>query len=175
VSATIHWSIAALLLAQFPVGFYFHSLDHGAAREQWFTWHKTIGLAVLLLTIFQLGWRILWRPPPPPRGVPRWQLRLVATSHVAFYFLLLIIPLSGLLAVSAWFREEGVTHILGGLTIPVIPGVSRDLGNLGEEQHKFFVGLLLWLIALHVAAAAKHQLFPRTRPNLASRMPPFRL
>ena len=174
MAASLHWITAGLLLAQFPVGYYFHSLDHGQAREAWFAWHKTIGLVILLLTLVRLSWRILHNPPSLPSELQRWRRRLIVAGQFSFYFLLIALPLSGILAVSAWFRSEGFFYLLGDLPFPVIPAVSRDLGNFGEEQHKFFVSLLLWLIVLHLAGAVRHHLSRRPDSPMRGRMPPFR-
>lgn len=169
IAAMLHWMTAGLLLAQFPIGYYFHSLDHGQTREAWFAWHKTIGLLVLLLTLARLTWRIQHKPPPLPTELPQLQRRLIAASQISFYFLLVALPLSGLLAVSAWFREEGFFKLLGNIPFPVIPGVSRDLGNFGEEQHKFFVTLLLWLIIFHVAGALWHHFSSQSGSHVRDR------
>jgi cytochrome b561 len=53
----------------------------------------------------------------------------------------------------------------------VIPGVSRETGDLAGEVHELAAYTLVALILLHVAAALKHQFVDRWRGS--ARMPPF--
>ena len=51
----IHWITALLLVTQVYVGFTFHDMPRGPERGEWFTWHNTIGAAILLLALARLG------------------------------------------------------------------------------------------------------------------------
>ena len=61
--------------------------------------------------------------------------------------------------------------MLGGIEVPVIPGVSRETGEMAGEVHEISAFLLVALILLHVGAALKHQFLDRWRGS--ARMPPF--
>jgi cytochrome b561 len=169
-AALLHWLMAALVLLQIYVGWTFHHMERGPARGEWFLWHKTIGVTILLLALVRLGWRLMHRPPPFPPELPRWQ-RLAATwNHRAFYFLIIILPLTGLTAISDG-AESATTSLQFGLAFPLIPGVPEALGDLMGDAHEWLVKLTIALLALHVAAALKHQLFDRNR--MTGRMPPL--
>ena len=171
VSVAIHWVSALLIVGQVAGGFLFENLERGPARAEIFTWHKTIGVTILLLSLVRLGWRLANPPPPYPDSMPRWE-RLAGTwNHRIFYVLLLALPLTGLAAVSA--RADGpFTELVGGIPFPVIPGLSAEaLGALGG-LHELLVYTTLVLLAVHVGAALKHQFVDRAR--YAGRMPPFR-
>ena len=62
--------------------------------------------------------------------------------------------------------------LLGGVAIPKVPGISKELGELAAGVHSAAAWLLIGLIVLHAAAALKHQFFDRNRAS--GRMPPFR-
>lgn len=167
----LHWTIAALVVFQLYLGFTFNDLPRGPERTEWFTWHKTLGATILLLTLIRLSLRLIYPPPPYPEELPRWERLAAVWNHRAFYFVLIVIPLTGLIAVSG--RAEGpTTPLVGGLQLPLIPGISEAGGELSGDLHKWLVYSTILLVVLHVGAALKHQFFVPSR--VAGRMPPFR-
>ena len=67
----LHWLVAAMVLAMLGIGWYMAELPEGALRSGLIQLHKTIGISVFLLMLFRLGWRFVYRPPPPgPRRDP---------------------------------------------------------------------------------------------------------
>lgn len=166
----LHWLTAALVVAQIYVGFVFADMERGPARGEWFTWHKTLGAAILVLSLARLAWRLAHKPPPFPDSLPRWERVAATWNHRLFYFLLLALPLTGLATISA--GESGVTKLLGGISLPLIPGLPEAAGDTMGGLHELLVFVTIALVVLHVAAALKHQFVDRARA--AGRMPPFR-
>jgi polyisoprenoid-binding protein YceI len=106
-------------------------------------------------------------PPAPAAGLSRWERRLAAAVHWGFYAIMIGMPLSGWLAVSAT-RIEVPTLLYGVVPWPHLPGVdglAPDAKALAHEIGKAGHGLLakgaFLLIALHVAGALKHQFWSR--------------
>lgn len=166
----LHWLTAALVVAQIYVGFVFADMERGPARGEWFTWHKTLGAAILVLSLARLAWRLAHKPPPFPDSLPRWERVAATWNHRLFYFLLLALPLTGLATISA--GKSGVTKLLGGIPLPLIPGLPEAAGDTLGGLHELLVFVTIALVILHVAAALKHQFVDRARA--AGRMPPFR-
>lgn len=171
VNVAFHWATAALVLFQIWLGLSFAEMAQGPDRTNLFTWHKTIGALILLLVLARLTYRLANRPPPYPPELPRWERVAGTWNHRLFYLLLIVMPIGGLVAVSGLSRGPTI-ELLGGVTIPKIPGISKELGELAGEVHAAAAWLLIALIALHVAAGLKHQFYDRNRA--AGRMPPFR-
>lgn len=169
----LHWLTALIVVAQVIVGFTFANMERGPAQGDMFTLHKTLGATILLLALIRLAWRIAHPPPPFPIELPRWERIASVWTHRAFYLLLILLPLTGLIAVSGGASAEGKfsTPLLGGLSLPLIPGISEKTGDLSGDVHILLVLVTLALLVLHVAAAIKHQL---QRNRAAGRMPPFR-
>lgn len=165
----LHWITAALVVAQIYVGFVFHDMERGPARGEWFTWHKTLGAVILVLSLIRLAWRLSHKPPPYPESMPQWERVLGTWNHRIFYFLLIALPLTGLATISA--GEAGVTKLLGGIPLPLIPGLPEAAGDTFGSVHVALVFITIALVVLHVAAALKHQFVDRAR--WAGRMPPF--
>ena len=166
----LHWITALLVIAQVYVGFTFHEMERGPARGEMFTWHKTLGATILVLSLIRLAWRLSHKPPPFPESLPRWERIAAVWNHRAFYFLLIALPLTGLATVSA--GRSGTTALLGGIPLPLIPGIPDSAGDMLGGLHETLVFVTLALVVLHVGAALKHQFVDRAR--VAGRMPPFR-
>jgi cytochrome b561 len=171
-AVAFHWITAALVLTQVVVGFAFAEfMAKGPERDAVFTWHKTLGAVILLLTIARLIYRLNNPPPPFPPELPRWERFAAVWNHRLFYFLLIALPLTGLVAVSG--RAHGwYTPLVGGVPLPVVPGVSPETGETSGDVHVVLVFSAILLLLLHVAAALKQQFFDRTR-QVSGRMPPF--
>lgn len=169
----LHWLTAAIVITQVAVGFLFAGMERGPDRAEIFTAHKTLGATILILALIRLGWRIAHPPPPYPPELPRWERVLGLWNHRLFYMLLIALPLTGLLAVSAGASAEGraTTPLLGGIPLPLIPGISEDAGERAGGVHELLVFVTLALVLLHVAAAIKHQIQGN---RAAGRMPPFK-
>jgi cytochrome b561 len=169
-TVTFHWVTVALVLTQAYLGFTFALSDEGPARDEVFVWHKTVGMIILLLTLARLAYRLKNPPPPFPPELPAWERFAAVWNHRLFYTLLIAMPIVGFIAVSG-FASGPTTPIAGGIQVPVIPGVSRDTGELAGEVHEIAAFLLVALILVHIAAALKHQFVDRWRGS--ARMPPF--
>ncbi|MBO0749459.1 MAG: cytochrome b, partial [Porphyrobacter sp.] len=170
-AVTLHWLTVLFVVCQAVLGFAFADMADGPQKMNLFTWHKTLGALILLTTLVRLGYRLTNPPPPYSPDLPRWE-RLAGTwNHWAFYVLLIVMPLTGLTAVSA--RTPGAfTKLAFGIPLPVIPGVGKDMGETFGDIHAALALVLIALIVLHIAAALKHQFFDRL--PAAGRMPPFR-
>jgi cytochrome b561 len=167
----IHWITATVVIAQVAVGFAFHRLfERGTPeRMEFFAWHKTLGALILILALVRLAVRLMNPPPPYPADFPRWRRFAAVWTHRFFYIMLIVLPLTGLAAVSGR-AEDGTVPLLFGLSLPAIPGIPEE-NELGEV-HEILVWVTLALVVVHITAALYNQFGPRT--NVADRMPPFR-
>jgi cytochrome b561 len=170
VAVAFHWTTVVLVVAQAYLGFAFHAEDPGPVRTELFTWHKTVGALILLTTLARLIYRQANPPPPFSADLPRWERTAAIWNHRLFYALLIALPLSGLTAVSA-HADGPTTPLVGGIPLPVIPGISEATGEIAGGVHVGLVFLLIALILIHASAALKHQFIDRW--PVAGRMPPF--
>jgi cytochrome b561 len=171
VAVTFHWLTVALVLFQLWLGFSFADMEMGPQRANLFTWHRTTGAVILLIVLARLTYRLLNPPPPYPPELPRWERVAGTWNHRLFYLLLIAMPIGGVIAVSG-LAPGSTIQLLGGIAIPKVPGISKDLGELAGGVHSAAAWLLIALIAVHVTAALKHQFVDHNRAS--GRMPPFR-
>jgi cytochrome b561 len=168
-AVAIHWVTVALVLFQIWLGLSFADMAQGPARTNLFTWHKTIGVIILLATLIRLTYRLKNPPPLFSPDLPKWERIAGVWNHRLFYILLIALPIGGYLAVSGHTKGPATT-LLGGIPVPVLP-ISEQLGEIAGDVHKYAAFLLIALIVLHAAAALKHQFIDR-KP-VSGRMPPF--
>lgn len=169
VAVTLHWLIVVLLLIQVWLGLTFADMEKGPARAEFFTWHKTVGATILVLTLVRLAYRLTNPPPPYPREMPRWRRNAAIWSHRLLYFLLIALPLTGLIAVSG--NGQATTALIGGIPLPTVPGISRNAGEISGDVHVTLVWTTIVLLVLHISAALYEQF--GARAGVAYRMPPF--
>ncbi len=155
-----HWIIAVLVIVNLTIGLFHESLFkglHGAIPL-----HKSIGLTVLVLTLGRIGWRLAHRPPPLPVGISRWERGAARVTHLAFYVLLLAMPLTGWAMGSAGREARYPTRWFGLFDVPHLP-VSASLAETGDGAHLVLGYLTAALVVLHVGAAMRHHLVLRDR------------
>lgn len=169
-AVALHWITVVLVLLQAYLGFTFGLSEPSPARDEIFIWHKSVGVVILIAALIRLAYR--WKNPPPPfpPELPAWERAAAVWNHRLFYALLIAMPIVGFVAVSG-FANGPTTPLVGGIQIPVIPGVSKPTGELAGEVHEIAAFLLVGLILLHIAAALKHQFIDKWRGS--ARMPPF--
>ncbi|MDQ2917621.1 MAG: cytochrome b [Pseudomonadota bacterium] len=152
-AVVLHWLIAAIVLGQFSWGWLMQQIPKSppGMRADAFNFHKSIGLCLLALMLFRLGWRLAHRPPALP-PMPRWQARTAKATHVALYAALIVMPLAGYLG-SVW---SGYPVKWFGITLPAWGTAMPALKELMSTVHFVTSWVLLSLVALHVAAALFH-------------------
>jgi cytochrome b561 len=167
VSLALHWLIAALVVAQVLL-IMAHDATEGPASREFVNIHKSVGLTILVLTLARIAWRIRNPAIPLPIDMPRWQKVLARTTHVLFYVVLLVMPLTGWLASSAAGRDIDWFGLFNWPLLPV--GGGREAAGGFMDVHRTVVKLLYVLIALHVLGALKHHFWDRD--NVLHRMIP---
>ena len=155
----LHWAIAAAILFQLTVGFSMSRLDifPDPLRFTLFQWHKTVGLLVLTLTFARIAWR-LFNPAPAHAQMPVAERVLAHIVHALFYVLMLAVPLSGWLLVSA--SPTGIPTLLflsDLLPWPHLPVAAGGLlESTTETAHVWLAYSTAGLMVLPVAGALKH-------------------
>ena len=174
VAIALHWAIALALVVQIVLGWRIGDAD-GATRSAILQLHKTVGVAILLLTLARFAWRRI--NPPPPTDSSLTPLEKLASHwvHVGFYSALLALPLTGWALVSV--QRIGAMKLVGGVRWPDFPLVTRLpgpvqdlLADLADKAHTALVWVMFALLALHLLGALKHHFL--SKDATVSRMAP---
>jgi len=154
-AVVLHWLIAALVVGQFAWGWLMQEIPKSppGMRADAFNVHKSIGLCLLGLTLFRLGWRIAHPPPTLPR-MAAWQATLARVTHGALYVAMIVQPVAGYLG-SVW---SGYPVKWFGVTLPAWGAKSVPLKDAMSDVHLVTSFVLLALVVLHVAGALYHAL-----------------
>lgn len=155
----LHWIIAILIVANVTLASMAEDLPR-AARAAYMDPHKAIGISILALSLFRLFWRIGHKPPPLPEKLTGWQSTLGKAVHALFYFLIIAVPVTGWLMVSASPGAPPV-DFFGLFTVDLPVSDSKALSGIGHEGHEILTKPLVILIFLHILAALKHQFIDR--------------
>jgi cytochrome b561 len=159
VAMLLHWATALLVFALFALGWYMVDLPKGPDRGSSFALHKSLGLTVLLLTVWRLGWRWRHAAPALPSSIARWQVVLARGVHWAFYVLLCLQPLTGYLSSSF----SGYDTAFFGVSLPRWGYHNAPLNELFTELHVACSIVLLGLVLTHIAGAMSHLFAPGER------------
>lgn len=157
-AVALHWLIAALVLFELAWGWWMQEIPKQPVgpRADAFNLHKSIGLAVLLLMIVRLGWRLTHRPPPLP-PMPAWNARLALANHALMYVAIFALTIGGYLG-SAW---SGFPVKFFGSTLPSWLAPRPVLKEWASGVHLAASWVLLVAVTLHVLGSAKHALVDR--------------
>jgi cytochrome b561 len=157
VSKTLHWVIALLAFSQLAMGKLFE-VEAGEPGSLFF-WHTAFGLLVLALMVVRLGWRLTHAVPAQPPTTPGWQQLAARATHLAFYGLLIALPVSGWLLASL---DGDAVSFFGLFLVPPLPVPGGEASeDLLEEGHELLGNILLVLSGIHVLAGLKHHYIDR--------------
>lgn len=152
VARILHWSTVALVAAIFIDISGLDVPPKNLHRDAIVAFHVTLGLAVLVLMLVRLWWR-LTNPNPVLSYALSARHRLVAmTIHRTMYVIVIVLCVSGIAGVVT----RGDPLLFFGLTV-IGPGTT--LPAAGLQLHDRLSTLLLIFVAVHASAAVVNQVF----------------
>lgn len=169
VAMTLHWVMAAAILALMTAGFVMTGLKPGSPQQfEMYQIHKSVGMTVLALAVLRLAWRLGHRPPPLPPAMTGWERTGAHVAHWGLYTLMIAMPLVGWAVVST-SPYNIPTLLYGVVPVPHLP-LPRTLNDAAKLTHAAGAWLMIALLAGHVGAALRHHLL--LKDDVLSRMLP---
>ncbi|KHS46765.1 YceI family protein [Novosphingobium subterraneum] len=162
----LHWAIALLLLFQIGLGWALEDLPKGAVQFSGYQFHKSVGIAILLLSLARLVVR-LFKARPAPVQDGKAQMLLASAVHVLLYAVMILGPLTGWIIVST-AKVRLQTMLFGKVPWPDLP-VGQAFHEPAEVLHGALGTVGMALIVLHVAGALYHHF---KREDVIGRMLP---
>lgn len=152
----LHWTIAALIVVAFGLGLtvddFPKAWEHAVVNA-----HALIGLAIVVLTLARLGWRLGHRPPSLPPEVGPLMARAAAAVHGLLYTLMVAVPLIGI--PTLLYRGRGLDFGLFAVPSPFTR--TREVFGPLTEIHELAAFALIGLAAGHALAALYHHFIRR--------------
>ena len=162
VAVTLHWVIAFSIIFMIPLGLWMDALPIDI-RFGAYTLHKSIGITVLALSIFRFIWRLMNPPPALPDNMKPIEKLMAHTAHWVLYFLIVAMPLTGWIMVSATHKYP--TVFFWFTEVPFLPmpeGINaHETHETFEDLHLYLAYGAIALVTLHIAAALKHHFINR--------------
>jgi len=126
----LHWLMAPLLIIMLCIGV--AMVASISLRPVLIAWHRPLGMAIWLLAIVRLGYRLRHPPPPLPQALPRWQ---ATAARSAGGYPVVLMP---------------------GLSLPPIMPHHPALYAWLHLAHVVLAWALSGLILLHMTGALQH-------------------
>ena len=168
VSILFHWIMAALFFGQFWLGWYMQGVPNLIDQYNLYQSHKSFGLTILGLAALRILWAVTSRRPSLPENMPSSERSLARGSHLALYFALIVVPMTGWAVVST-SPLPIATWFFGLFVVPSLPlGVSRHTEHLWSSLHAFLAYTAIFLTGVHVLAALRHHF--RNKDDVLVRM-----
>ena len=173
ITKALHWAVVILIIAQFALGITMASIPFnsnetvgGYNRFEWFQWHQSFGLLMLLVVVARIIWRRRSTLPDWAEGLTQWDRKYAHIVERTLYWLMVLVPLSGLLLVMT--KVDNIYFF--GLHIPSFLPHNESIANILGGIHGITRLLLLLTILFHVGFILKHQLV--NKDGLLKRMLP---
>lgn len=153
IARILHWTTAVLVLAAIPLGILMNAVSEGPLQDFLFNLHRSIGAVLLPLVAARLIYRLNHPPPALPADLPAIQRFAALFTHAALYILLIVQPLIGWVATSAYPAPMTVFWLI---PLPPIWREDRAFSDQLFQVHTI-VGIVIAILALaHIAAALFH-------------------
>src|SRR5437868_853244 len=94
IAILIHWLMALLIIALLAIGLYMTRILVSLQKLKLYGWHKELGVLILMLLLLRIIWRLTNIAPLLPASLPPWQKLSAHAMHLAFYGLMVVLPLS---------------------------------------------------------------------------------
>ena len=157
VAVLLHWTIALLIIGMIVVGL---TMGDYPIKYKFLAYnlHKSFGITILALSIFRLFWRFTHTPPALPSEMPKLEKLVAHAGHAVLYFLMIAMPLSGWIMVSADAKYPTVFFSLFEVPQFPLPAAydTHDTHEQFEWLHYWLAIGAIALVAGHALAALKH-------------------
>lgn len=166
---SLHWMMLLLFIAVYAcIELRVFYPKGSELREGLKTWHFMLGLLLFALVWLRLAVRLSTMTPLIRPEPEKWQNLSAKLMHLALYTLMIGMPLTGWLLLSA----SGKPIPFFGFELPALIGESKEIAKQINEVHDIFGTAGYYLIGMHAAAALYHHYL--MRDNTLTRMLPGR-
>jgi len=142
-----------------------NELPQGVWQDRLFNLHRSLGVLILALAVLRVMTRWIGGVPAPHPGLTRFQRVASEIAHKSLIVLIVLVPLLGWAATSAY---PAPIVVFGLFELPPILGPDRHLSETLFGAHRFAAYLTAAILVVHVGAALWHGVI--MRDGVLSRM-----
>ncbi len=153
----LHWLMAIIFIAAWIIGFYsgnFLSYDvDGSFKGTVITLHKNIATVIIFLVVVRIFWRYTHPTPELPNTMSPTMKHLAHFGHLALYFMLLALPITGCLFSWSAGHPAPVLYLFN---LPTLISENPEITAIVKPLHIYISWAAGILLAGHILAALKH-------------------
>ena len=158
----LHWLMAIIFISAWLIGFYsgnFLSYDvDGSFKGDVITLHKNIATTLIFLVVVRIFWRYTHPAPALPDSMSPLMKRMAHVGHLALYFMLLALPITGCL----WSWSVGYpAPVLYLFKLPNLVAENPNITAVVKPMHIYLSWAAGLLLVGHILAALKHHFIDR--------------
>ncbi len=154
ISKLLHWVIALGIIGLIVLGWWMVGLSY---YDPWYhdslELHKALGVVVLALACFKIGWQTFNRTPKANKNLTRFERVASKAMHWTLYGLMIVVPVTGYIITTA--SGQGVS-MFGIFELPAFLPKSDEVRDISTAIHYYFAYAGIVLVAGHAGAALKH-------------------
>lgn len=153
----LHWLMAIIFIVAWIIGFYsgnFLSYDvDGSFKGSVITLHKNIATTIIFLVMIRIFWRYTHPAPELPNTMSPIMKRFAHLGHLALYFMLLALPITGCLFSWSAGHPAPVLYLFN---LPTLVAENPAITAIVKPLHVYISWAVGLLLAGHILAALKH-------------------
>ena len=157
-SKLLHWLTALIIFGVLPTGFILEDLPEGPIQNLGYDLHRSFGFVILLLAAARLAVRKISGAPEAYAGLTPLERRVSTATHHTLYMLLVLTPLLGWAATSAFPVKISVFWLF---ELPPLAPQSEALSKVLFKLHGISAIAIVVLLVGHIGAALWHRLVKR--------------
>ena len=150
---TLHWLMALIIFVALGLGVWAAQLPRGDFRSSLLFYHKSLGVAVLILIVIRILARVALGTPPYTTPLDKLTEMAAGAGHLALYALMIAIPVSGYVMSTAGGHE---VSFFGLFTLPSFLAENKPLAGAAAETHEALAWIIGIVIVVHLGATFWH-------------------
>lgn len=153
----LHWIMAVIFIAAWLIGFYsenFLSYEvDGSFKGDVITLHKNIATTIIFLLVVRIFWRYTHPAPELPDTMSPRMKTLAHAGHLALYFMLIALPITGCLYSWSLGYPAPVLYLFN---LPALIAENPAVTAIVKPLHIWLSWAVGLLLVGHIFAALKH-------------------
>jgi cytochrome b561 len=160
----IHWLMAIIIIGLLT-SVYTKKYWPKEFKTEFFFWHKSFGILVLILVAIRLLIKLSTKNPSLPTSFSKATVLMAVAGTSLLYFFMFGSPFSGILMLDASDRQ---VSFFGLFDLPDFISKNKFISKYSYKFHKTAGLIFAYLIGVHIFAVVIH--FIKDKENLLKKM-----